>query len=914
MVAVVDEDIVIMDGSMGRQLCLDGMPQDDLFRQIWSARALVDESFHRMVIDAHKSYIEAGATLLITNAYGVQPTFYRRAYKDDWEAKMLRDAELASKLAVQARQAAGVAGVRIYGCLPPLSESHRPDAFAELLAKEGRDFVVRNYRNLAKASLKGGAEALILENMVSWEEAELALEAAKDLGVSLIVSMEGALRDMEREPHPEKAPEVAQRVIEAKKAGAPIEALGFSCTEPETILECLMALDKTQGLNEALRAAGIKLSAHANLNDRKEAHKKGFDVREDKSKAIKARADLVYGGFDGYVKFCREFVKYGASYIGGCCGCGPQGIVSMKNICKANFNGAGSAAVNGQQTADTAMAAALAPTGVLRVGLNVANTLLVKGCSSAREAEGVAPAMGAELAKRLGVDVRYIPYKGPGELAEAIDADAYDVAFLAADAKRAAKIFFSPAYVEVRASYLVPAGSPILKISDVDKPGVRIACFGGTAYDNWLSQNIKHAKVIRTTSRADAADLLVKGEADALAALKEHLLQEISKVPGGTILEGSFMAAQHAIGTRHGHGAAVENFMKKFVEDAATSGLLQGILDRFGCTGKVDIPLAVPTAEHPAKRQRTAQGMKICILGCGAMGSVYAALLAEGGNEVYAVDVWADHVKAINANGLRVQGPRGDKTVKIKATTNVDDVGLCDLVVIATKASGVKDAAEKAAKLLKEDGVVLTIQNGLGAGERIAQHIDEKKVMLGIASNFGASLKGPGHAEHKSMKLICLGELVAGPKSQRLERVVAAWKTSGFDVQGFEDIHQQVWEKFICNCTYSGSCTLTGMTVGDVLDNPAAWNVALTCAREADAVARKMGIKLSFEDVEAHVRKFGESVRGAKPSMLQDHEAKRRSEIDAINGAVPVQAAKVGLSAPANQIVADAIRAKESLF
>jgi len=213
-----------------------------------------------------------------------------------------------------------------------------------------------------------------------------------------------------------------------------------------------------------------------------------------------------------------------------------------------------------------------------------------------------------------------------------------------------------------------------------------------------------------------------------------------------------------------------------------------------------------------------------------------------------------------------------------------------------------------------EDGVVLTIQNGLGAGDRIAAHIDPSKVMLGIASNFGASLKGPGHAEHKSMKLICLGELVAKANRERLDKVVDVWKTSGFDVKGFDDIHAQVWEKFICNCTYSGSCTLTGMTVGQVLDNPAAWNVALTCAREADAVARKMGIKLSFDDVEAHVRKFGESVRGAKPSMLQDHEARRRSEIDAINGAVPVEAAKVGLTAPANLIVADAVRGKESLF
>jgi len=205
-------------------------------------------------------------------------------------------------------------------------------------------------------------------------------------------------------------------------------------------------------------------------------------------------------------------------------------------------------------------------------------------------------------------------------------------------------------------------------------------------------------------------------------------------------------------------------------------------------------------------------------------------------------------------------------------------------------------------------------QNGLGAGDRIAQHIDPKQVLLGIASNFGASLVCPGHAEHKSMKLICLGELVQGSQSERLDRIVQVWQSAGFDVKGCADIHVQVWEKFICNCTFSAPCTVTGMTVGELLDSPAAWRMALTCAREAFAVARAQNIGLAFEDVEAHVRRFGESVRGAKPSMLQDHLAKRRSEIDAINGAVPVEAAKVGMTALANQMLADAVLARETFF
>ena len=115
--------------------------------------------------------------------------------------------------------------------------------------------------------------------------------------------------------------------------------------------------------------------------------------------------------------------------------------------------------------------------------------------------------------------------------------------------------------------------------------------------------------------------------------------------------------------------------------------------------------------------------MKILVMGVGAMGSVYAALLADAGHEVWAVDTWADHVRAINTHGLRLEGASGDRVVKsIRATTEVTDVGPCDLCLIATKASGVGPAARAAAPVIGAGALVLTIQNGLGAGERISRH------------------------------------------------------------------------------------------------------------------------------------------------------------------------------------------------
>ncbi len=305
--------------------------------------------------------------------------------------------------------------------------------------------------------------------------------------------------------------------------------------------------------------------------------------------------------------------------------------------------------------------------------------------------------------------------------------------------------------------------------------------------------------------------------------------------------------------------------------------------------------------------------MKIGIIGCGAMGSVYAALLADAGNEVWAIDTWAEHVDAINRAGLRLEGASGDRTVRLNATTSAADAGECDLVIVATKADGVASAARSAAEIAGDDSVILTIQNGLGAADRIAEAIDTDKVMIGVVGGFGASMKAPGHAHHNGMQLVRIGEMQGG-MSERLERVVDAWNGAGFTAKGYPDIHQMIWEKFICNVTYSGPCALMNLTIGQVQADPSAWSTALGCAREADAVARAAGIALGFGEVDAYVRDFGARMPDARPSMLLDHLAGRRSEINAINGAVPVEAAKVGMDAPVNRTVSDLVRGKEAGF
>ena len=302
--------------------------------------------------------------------------------------------------------------------------------------------------------------------------------------------------------------------------------------------------------------------------------------------------------------------------------------------------------------------------------------------------------------------------------------------------------------------------------------------------------------------------------------------------------------------------------------------------------------------------------MKIAVVGAGAMGSVYAGLLASAGNEVWAIDTWREHIDAIRESGLRIEGASGDRTVRLDATTDASEPGPCDLVIIATKADGVASAAASIGPLLRDDTLVLTIQNGLGAAERICRHLPPDNVLLGVAGGFGASIRGPGHAHHNGMELIRLGEL-GGGITERLERIGGVWRDAGFNVRCFDDINQLVWEKFVCNVTYSGSCTVFECTIAGVQGNEHAWQVASHCAAEAYAAGVAKGVRFSFDDPVAHVREFGRKIPHSRPSMLQDYLAKRPSEIDAINGMVPVVAREVGTAAPYNEVVTAIVKAKE---
>ena len=235
--------------------------------------------------------------------------------------------------------------------------------------------------------------------------------------------------------------------------------------------------------------------------------------------------------------------------------------------------------------------AELAPTGVLRAAINLGNFLLVTGRSAAGDPAGVSPDMAAEVAKRLGVPVKYVPYKTPGELADAAATGVWDIGLIGAEPQRAEQIAFTAAYCEIEATYLVPAGSALKTIADVDAAGVRIAVPARSAYGLWLERNVKHATLVRTETGDQATDAFIRDKLDALAGLRPGLLSTQEKVAGSRLIDGKFTAVQQAIGTPRKNAAGAA-FLRQIVEEAKASGLVASLIERHKVRGLSVAPRA----------------------------------------------------------------------------------------------------------------------------------------------------------------------------------------------------------------------------------------------------------------------------------------------------------------------------------
>jgi 2-dehydropantoate 2-reductase len=304
--------------------------------------------------------------------------------------------------------------------------------------------------------------------------------------------------------------------------------------------------------------------------------------------------------------------------------------------------------------------------------------------------------------------------------------------------------------------------------------------------------------------------------------------------------------------------------------------------------------------------------VKIAVVGTGAMGSVYAGLLGKAGHEVWAIDTWPEHIEAIRRSGLTVTGASGSFVVdSLMVGRTPQDAGPCDVWVIATKAQHVEEVAPDVAPLLRSGDVVMAFQNGLGAGERVARHIPEQHIVIGIAEGFGSALREPGHVHHEGMRLIRIGEMQGG-LTERVQQLERAWREAGFTVKAFADVNVMIWEKFLCNVTLSAPCAAFDVTVGELMADDELWAVALGCTMEAYRVAQAKGVSFNFDDPRGYVTAFAATIPNASPSMRLDHLARRRSEVDVINGQVVELSRQHGMAAPYNETLCAILRRRES--
>ena len=232
--------------------------------------------------------------------------------------------------------------------------------------------------------------------------------------------------------------------------------------------------------------------------------------------------------------------------------------------------------------------AELAPSGVLRAGINLSNFLLVTGQTASGDPQGVSPDMARALAERLDVPIEYIQFATPGELADAAVDDLWDIGNIGAEPERAKTITFTAAYVEIEATYLVPAGSPIQSIDEVDREGVRIGVYGRSAYGLWLSDHIERAELVKAEGVDASFDIFSANRLEALAGLRPRLVEDAANLPGARVLDGQFTAVQQAIGTKPDRKAGAA-FLCDFVEEAKSSGLVASLLAKHGVEGQLTV-------------------------------------------------------------------------------------------------------------------------------------------------------------------------------------------------------------------------------------------------------------------------------------------------------------------------------------
>ncbi len=231
----------------------------------------------------------------------------------------------------------------------------------------------------------------------------------------------------------------------------------------------------------------------------------------------------------------------------------------------------------------------LAPKGYIRAAINLSNFLLVTGKESNGDPQGVSPDIAKALAEELDVDIKLITFNRPGELADAISEDAWDIGNIANEPARAKSITFSLPYTTIESTFLIRNGLNIKTLQDVDKKGIKIAVAERSAYDLWLTENIKNADLVRAKSIDESFLIFQENKYQVLAGLRPKLVDDIDKTTDCFIMNDSFTFINQCIGIKPGNLEA-EHFINNFVKKNIENGFVKNLLSKYNVLGKLSLP------------------------------------------------------------------------------------------------------------------------------------------------------------------------------------------------------------------------------------------------------------------------------------------------------------------------------------
>jgi 2-dehydropantoate 2-reductase len=306
--------------------------------------------------------------------------------------------------------------------------------------------------------------------------------------------------------------------------------------------------------------------------------------------------------------------------------------------------------------------------------------------------------------------------------------------------------------------------------------------------------------------------------------------------------------------------------------------------------------------------------MKLAILGgAGASGSVLGALLAKAGVDVTLVDIAQAAVDAIRRDGLRVEWKAGgSEAVPVAATTQPGEVGVVDALVVLVKCYDTEAAVAAAGPLIGRETAVLTLQNGWGNAEVIGRLVGPERVLAGVTYD-SATLLAPGHVRQTGAGKNVFGELdgTLSPRALQLER---ALRSAGMDAVASDRIVDEVWSKLALNCCTLSTAAILRFFTHQLTQHDGVRDLMSALLQEVIAVARGQGIELDYDERWAAITALAGRAVGGKPSMLQDVESRRRTEIDVVNGAVVAAGRRLGIATPYNQAMVWLVKSLEETF